>query len=1081
MRRLLLTAALLTPLATSLAASAPETPDLGQGRTLFVANYSHLDTQWRWAYPLVVREMLRNTLYDNFRIMEEHPDYVFNWTGASRYQLFKEYFPAEYGRLKGYVAKGQWWPSSNAWEESDVNVPSSESVIRQLLVGHDFFRKEFGTESTDFMLPDCFGFPASLPSILAHCGLKGFSTQKLTWHSAAGIPFNVGRWEGPDGRSVVAAFNPGNYDAHLTQPLDGEAWVKRLDANAAATGLKFDYLYNGNGDEGGAPYPDSMETLWAGLKAKGPVNIVAGRADLIFNAVTEPQKAKLPSYRGDLLLIEHSAGSLTSQAYMKQLNRRNELLADAAEKASSAAYLLGAAAYPAATLDKAWGLMLRNQFHDMLPGTCLPKSYEYAWNDGILAAKAFEGGLEDGVAAVARGLDTRVDGLPLVVFNPLGIAREDVVEAQVPEALAKAGDLVVVDGAGKALATQRTVGADGGPRVLFRAKVPSVGFAVFGLKAGKAPAPKELAAAGRVLENAQYRVTVLESGDLGGVFDKVNHRELLAGPARLAFQQEKPSRWPAWNMDWTDRQKAPRAFVAGPAKIEILEAGPVRVSLRVERESEGSRFQQTYRLTQGGDRVEVASLVDWKSSEASLKADLPLTVANPKATYAWDLGTIQRGNNEPTKFEVPTHGWMDLTDSKGDYGVTVLTGAKYGSDKPDDHTLRLTLVYTPGVHNDYREQRWQDWGRHSFTYGLAGHKGGWQGSGGAWLAQRQDRPLEAFPGPAHAGALGRTFSLFQCSTPQVAIQAIKRAGEGDELVVRLQELEGRAAQKVVLKAAGPIREARELDGLERPLGGAPMAARKGALELAFTPYQLRTLGVRLSAAAPVEPPASSPLALPFNLRTFTTDDHREAGTMEGAFTGYPAEMIDGTVQAAGITFRLADPKAAGLDAVACSGQTLPLPAGTRRVHLLLAATGGASAAEFKAGDQASTLKVAPWTGYLGSWDNRVFDGEVSEKTYSVDNALVTIQPAFLSPARPAWWASHHHAKGEDRIYEYSYMFTASVEVPEGASTLTLPRDPRIKVFAATAASLDNAGIRPLQPFLPELLRDEAFRTRFAKP
>jgi len=133
------------------------TPDLSKDPTLYVVNYSHLDTQWRWAYPLVVRQMLRNTLYVNFIQMEAHPDYVFNWTGAGRYQMFKEYYPSEFQRLKGYVAKGQWWPSSNSWEESDVNVPSSESVLRQLLVGHTFFQREFGTESFDFMLPEANG------------------------------------------------------------------------------------------------------------------------------------------------------------------------------------------------------------------------------------------------------------------------------------------------------------------------------------------------------------------------------------------------------------------------------------------------------------------------------------------------------------------------------------------------------------------------------------------------------------------------------------------------------------------------------------------------------------------------------------------------------------------------------------------------------------------------------------------------------------------------------------------------------------------------------------------------------------
>lgn len=284
---------------------------------------------------------------------------------------------------------------------------------------------------------------------------------------------------------------------------------------------------------------------------------------------------------------------------------------------------------------------------------------------------------------------------------------------------------------------------------------------------------------------------------------------------------------------------------------------------------------------------------------------------------------------------------------------------------------------------------------------------------------------------------------------------------------------------MALKAAGPVRAARELDGLERPLG--TVAVKDGALKLAFKPYQLRTLGLALDAPAALPAPASTPLDLPFNLQAFTTDGHREDGAMDGAFTGYPAEMIEDAVQAAGVTFRMGPRAPRTPNAVACDGQTLALPPGTRKVHLLLAASVGNASAVFKAGASAVTVPVPAWTGYVGSWDNRVFDGEVSEKTYSVDNPMLRLDPAFLAPGRPAWWASHLHAKGEDRVYEYSYMFSVPVEIPEGASTLTLPRDRNVKVFAATAASVDNTDVLPLRPLFPELLRDAAFQARFARP
>ena len=145
---------------------------------LYVVGYSHLDTEWCWSYPQVIREFIPNTLHENFALFKKDPNYVFNWTGSNRYRFMKEYYPDDYAQLKKYVASGQWFTAGSSVEEGDVNSPSEESLIRQVMYGNEYFKKEFGTESSEYMLPDCFGFPASLPSILAHCGLKGFSTQK---------------------------------------------------------------------------------------------------------------------------------------------------------------------------------------------------------------------------------------------------------------------------------------------------------------------------------------------------------------------------------------------------------------------------------------------------------------------------------------------------------------------------------------------------------------------------------------------------------------------------------------------------------------------------------------------------------------------------------------------------------------------------------------------------------------------------------------------------------------------------------------------------------------------------------------
>lgn len=267
-------------------AETPTIQDITKQPTLYVVPYAHLDTQWRWDYPQTISEYLLKTLKVNFYYIDKYPHYVINWTGSNRYRLMKEYYPADYQRMKQYIARGNWFPAGSSVEEGDVNLPSAESIIRQILYGNTYFRKEFGKASDEYMLPDCFGFPASLPTILAHAGIKGFSTQKLgsDWQPApvvggpdspeetpAGIPFNVGVWEGTDGESVIAALNPLEYvggiryDLSKTPPLTGTTlkpvfgagggptdWVKRITLDGDVTGVYADYHYIGTGDTGGA-------------------------------------------------------------------------------------------------------------------------------------------------------------------------------------------------------------------------------------------------------------------------------------------------------------------------------------------------------------------------------------------------------------------------------------------------------------------------------------------------------------------------------------------------------------------------------------------------------------------------------------------------------------------------------------------------------------------------------------------------------------------------------------------------------------------------------------------------------------
>ncbi|RYG35827.1 alpha-mannosidase, partial [bacterium] len=412
--------------AAALATVSAAQTDFRKDPTLYIVGYSHLDTEWCWTYRHSIRDFVPKTLRENFAMFERHPDYVFNWTGAKRYEFMKQYYPAEYARLKEYVRQGRWVVTGSGWDECDANVPSPESILRQVLYSNRFFRQEFGRESNNYLVPDVFGFPASLPSTLAHAGLKGMSTCKLSYYpdTSHPIPFNIGRWIGPDGASIVGALNAQSYHTRVKEDLSSsETILKRMKDQQAKSGLMLDYTYFGLGDEGGSPEPESIEWVEKSKKSNGPIRVIAKAADQMFDDLTPEQRAALPSYRGELLISKHSAGTATSGAAMKRWNHRNELLADAAERAAVAAQTLTGTPYPQARMTDAWQRFLGGQMHDILPGTSIPQAYTFAWNDQIVALNESADVVQASVGAVARQMDTQTKGVPVVVYNSLSAAR----------------------------------------------------------------------------------------------------------------------------------------------------------------------------------------------------------------------------------------------------------------------------------------------------------------------------------------------------------------------------------------------------------------------------------------------------------------------------------------------------------------------------------------------------------------------------------------------------------------------------------------------------------------------------------
>ncbi len=1023
----------------------------GHQRTLYVVATVHLDTQWRWTIQETIRDFLPATLEQNFALLENHSFFVVSFEGAFRYSLMKEYYPLEYERLKGLVERGRWRVAGSMLDSPDVNVVSPESLIRHILYGNGFFAREFGRKSCDLFLPDCFGFGFALPSIAAHCRLRGFSAQKFgNWMAPATLPFDIGRWEGPDGSEIVAAIRPEGYGEGLQEDLSqARRWIERLDETGRQSGAFVGLKYVGVGDRGGGLDATSIDWLQRSVEGRAPIQVRVDGSDQLFRDLEAVQIERLPRHRGELLLPTHGTGCLTSQAALKHWNRRNELMAEAAEKAAVIADWLGALPYPAQRLRDAWLRFLWHQMHDDLTGTSIPAAYRFSWNDELLALNQFTSVLTQSIGAIAAGLDTRTEGLPLIVFNPLSVERQDIVEARLPWSGAPPSGIHVRAADGEELVAQIIGSSEKDLTVAFLARVPPLSVQVFELLEGEVdePSADELRITERSLENAFYSVEIDANGDLASLFDKTLKRQLLSAPAGLELLHDRSARWPAWEVLFEDVSRPAAQRVSAPISVRILETGPVRCSLEVRRQAAGSSFTQRISLTRGdaGRRLEILNEVSWGTRGRLLKAVFPVTTPSPEATYDLGLGVIKRGNNRRERYEVPAQQWADLSSEQAACGLSVLNDSKYGWDKPDDSTLRLSLLRSPRVIRKFRHQGYQDLGHHRFTYALYGHAGDWSEADTVWQAMRLNQPLMAFGTRPHPGALGRGLTFLETNRRSVAVGSMKQEEAGRRTVIRLQETSGAQHDSVRLAFPTEVRSAVEVDGCEEDL--EPARLHEGRVSIAVGPFQPRALALEIAPPpTTLEPPRCQPVVLPWNLAATSAQSQQSGPGLDRRGHSIPAELFPQTLCSGGIEFRLGPAAGGSPNTLICRGQVIQLPTGDfNRIHLLAASVGNTQDHTFRLGRDALKLRFHRYSGWLESW---------LEST-SWPLHLPTLVPGSVRPRAPtvAWYATHRHdSRGSDEPYVFCYLYHHELDLKREHQAIELPEAEDVRIFALTLAN-----------------------------
>lgn len=1037
---------------------------------------AHLDTQWNWDVQTTISQYVWNTLNQNLFLLKNYPDYVFNFEGGVKYSWMKEYYPLQYEEMKKYIAEGRWHITGSSWDANETIICSPESWIRNVLLGQTFYRQEFGTEGTDIFLPDCFGFGYDLPTLAKHCGLIGFSSQKLIWRTNPfyegnkRYPFSVGLWQGIDGERIMMAhgFNYAQRYEDGTDLTNHEPLIKAIKESP----LGIAYHYYGTGDVGGSPNIPSVKAVVNGIKGKGPVQIVSATSDQLYkDFLPFDQHPELPVFDGELTMDVHGNGCYTSQAAMKLYNRQNEHLGDAAERSAVMADWLGTAKYPIQKMTENWRRLIWHHFHDDVTGTSIPRAYEFSWNDELLGLKTFSDVVRHSVSGIVSLMDTRASGQPVVVYNNEAFPVKGLTEVN----LSDNANYQVTDAEGKRVLSQ-VVERNGQRILLFDAEVPSTGLSVYSVKAGgKATlsSPNTVRAdlqsdrSPNTIENSDYRLTVDEYGDVVSLFDKIANKELVAQGKCIqlaVFNECSSPAWPAWEILKATIDREP-VSVHDAVKVSV-EKGPLRQTLVVSKRYGDSDILQRIHLYNGSmsRRIDFENEVDWRSENALLKAVFPLSVSNEEATYDIGLGSVRRGNNRDNAFEVYAHEWTDLTDRTGQYGVTILNDSRYGWDKPADNTLRLSLLYSPKPGRHYTYQARQDMGHHVFTYSIIGHQGALNQVEAVRQSTQLNSPLRAFRSDKHSGVLGKSFSFVQSDNDNVLVRTIKQAEVSNEYVVRVYEIGGKAAQTAHLTFPAEVVKAAEADGTERTIGQAVFAGNQ--LTIDIKPNSVRTFKLKLAAPhprtlTPSHHRTTAHLDLPYNRRCFSFNEFRGAADFEGGYS-YAAELLpkEGiTVDDIPFCFGPMD----GMNGLSCNGDTLDLskailntqhPSPTTHLYLLMASDQDDRMATFTVGKSVQTALVPYYTGFVGQWEH---DGHTK---------------GFLKQAQVAYVGSHRHSTSGDEPYEYTYMFKVRVDIPKGAKSVILPNDPHLVVFAATLAD-DADDVQPAAPLFKTSLRESS--------
>ncbi|WP_342042958.1 alpha-mannosidase [Bacillus sp. OTU2372] len=797
--------------------------------TIHTVGHTHIDVAWLWRLKNT-REKAARSFSTVLHLMKQFPDYLFLQTQPQLYDYIKTDYPEIYAQIKDRVAEGNWEAGGAMWLEADCNIPSGESLVRQILHGKNFFKEEFGVDCKYLWLPDVFGYSWALPQILTKSGIKTMMTTKISWNQYNRMPHDTFHWKGIDGTEILTHFittpEPWNspdswfytYNGFITAKTVNGAWKGYRDKDLSKDLL----LSYGYGDGGGGVNRHMLEMRRRFDLLPGMPNVKTSTAGEFFDKLHQnvsEANGYIHKWDGELYL-EYHRGTYTSQAFMKQMNRKLELLYRRAEFLTS--WLSENGQWMGNDeLKDGWKIILRNQFHDIIPGSSIHEVYEDAKEEYKEAHELVQS-LESRI--IEHGVEQ--DDRSIVLFNTTH--HQSKKNVAVPQ-FADHACGVWKNSKGEFLTHQKrdngwlievdTLPSFGAKTLLFEpvgtVQETKSNFIYQDLK----------------LETPYYLVEWNEFGQMTSLFDKEVGRQVLAENQKaniLQIFEDKPLAHDAWDIDlfYQEKMEEIRHLVT----FEVVENGELTFTILAKWTYHHSEISQRIVFYKNDRRIDFETTVDWHEKRKLLKAAFPVGIRATEATYDIQYGNVKRPTHWNTswdmaKFETVGHQWADL--SEPDYGVSLLNDSKYGYDIKEN-TMRLTLLKS-AVHPDPQA----DQGTHSFVYSLYPHIGDWRHAKTVEKAWDLNDPILAVEGKWE-----KEESFLAIDSDHVWIDAIKPAHDGNGIIIRLHEYEGRRG-KVSLDVLRGITSWVETNLMEEPIGEESASP----IEVEIKPYEIKTLRV----------------------------------------------------------------------------------------------------------------------------------------------------------------------------------------------------------------------------------------------